>query len=237
VWQVERTRQPCLGAEACRLRVCAGVVDRRCTSPNRLRGPRTATFPHQHEPAQVRHVRPGKVVERGPLSASAGEPVKYSRHKLARCSEPARRQALPTALDRTRRHPATTANGTDGILTGSRYHEIEGRRDHWGSSATMVQPIPIEAPAPCSAASEPSWEEGRDHPIGRPPLTRCLRKRPSHHYRTPAASHSNDVSHRPATSGPGCHRTSCPKTAPRRRETSRPRDCRTLLRLRRQGRR
>jgi hypothetical protein len=32
-----------------------------------FRGPRTATFPHQHEPPQVRHVRPGKVVERGPL--------------------------------------------------------------------------------------------------------------------------------------------------------------------------
>jgi hypothetical protein len=32
-----------------------------------LRGPRTATLPHQHEPAQVRHVRPGKIVERGPL--------------------------------------------------------------------------------------------------------------------------------------------------------------------------
>ena len=28
--------------------------------------PRAATFPHQHEPAQVRHVRPGKVVERDP---------------------------------------------------------------------------------------------------------------------------------------------------------------------------
>ena len=37
-----------------------------------LRGARTATFPHQHEPAQVRQVRPGKVVERGPLRARPG---------------------------------------------------------------------------------------------------------------------------------------------------------------------
>ena len=37
-----------------------------------LRGPRTATFPHQHEPAQVRQVRPGKVVERGPLISAMG---------------------------------------------------------------------------------------------------------------------------------------------------------------------
>jgi hypothetical protein len=34
-----------------------------------LRGPRAATFPHQHDPAQVCHVRPGKVVERGPLTS------------------------------------------------------------------------------------------------------------------------------------------------------------------------
>jgi hypothetical protein len=36
-----------------------------------LRGPRTATFPHEPEPAQVRHGRPGKVVERGPLKSFA----------------------------------------------------------------------------------------------------------------------------------------------------------------------
>jgi hypothetical protein len=36
--------------------------------PPTLRGPRTATFPYRHESAQVRQVRPGKVVERGPLS-------------------------------------------------------------------------------------------------------------------------------------------------------------------------
>jgi hypothetical protein len=33
-----------------------------------VRGPRTATFPYQHESAQVRQLRPGKVVARGPLS-------------------------------------------------------------------------------------------------------------------------------------------------------------------------
>jgi hypothetical protein len=36
-----------------------------------LRGPRAATFPPQNESAQVRHVRPGKVVERGPLTVTA----------------------------------------------------------------------------------------------------------------------------------------------------------------------
>jgi integrase len=41
-------------------------------NPKEVRGPRTATFPHEPEPAQVRHGRPGKVVERGPLSVRAG---------------------------------------------------------------------------------------------------------------------------------------------------------------------
>jgi hypothetical protein len=37
----------------------------------RLRGPRAATFPGEGESTQVRHVDPGKVVERGPLSIFA----------------------------------------------------------------------------------------------------------------------------------------------------------------------
>jgi hypothetical protein len=51
------------------------VVDASCRqiepafSNDILRDPRTATFAHQHEPPQVRQVRPGKVVERGPLTA------------------------------------------------------------------------------------------------------------------------------------------------------------------------
>jgi hypothetical protein len=36
----------------------------------KLRGPRAATFPGEGESTQVRHVDPGKVVERGPLCAS-----------------------------------------------------------------------------------------------------------------------------------------------------------------------
>jgi len=40
-----------------------------------LRGPRAATFPHQHEPAQVGYVHPGKVVERGPLSDGEAGPA------------------------------------------------------------------------------------------------------------------------------------------------------------------
>jgi hypothetical protein len=40
-----------------------------------LRGPRAATFAHQHELAQVRHVRPGKVVARGPLTVGLTDTV------------------------------------------------------------------------------------------------------------------------------------------------------------------
>ena len=54
----------------------AGIVE---LGPDRsrhyciLRGPRAATLPRQHEPAQVRHVRPGKVVERGPCGCQSLE--------------------------------------------------------------------------------------------------------------------------------------------------------------------
>ena len=43
------------------------VMEPAYSGNGRLRGPRSATFPHQHEPTQVRHGRPGKVVERGSL--------------------------------------------------------------------------------------------------------------------------------------------------------------------------
>jgi hypothetical protein len=42
----------------------------RARQPPAQRGSRTTTFPHPHEPAQVRHVRPGKVVEPGSLRGS-----------------------------------------------------------------------------------------------------------------------------------------------------------------------
>src|SRR4249919_954504 len=45
------------------------LMRRHNSGTGHVRGPRAATFPHQHEPAQVHHVRPGKVVERGPLRA------------------------------------------------------------------------------------------------------------------------------------------------------------------------
>jgi hypothetical protein len=38
------------------------------TTGRLVRGPRAATFAHHHELAQVRHVGPGKVVERRPLT-------------------------------------------------------------------------------------------------------------------------------------------------------------------------
>jgi hypothetical protein len=63
-----------------------------------LRGPRTATFLHQHEPAQVRHVRPGKVVERGPLTICSRRPSVTPRvgHVLRRrLTWPCRRSSRP----------------------------------------------------------------------------------------------------------------------------------------------
>src|SRR5829696_3343618 len=55
-----------------------------------VRGPRTATFLHQHEPAQVRHVRPGKVVERGPLRTTIKDAV-----ELLEAPDPRRASRAP----------------------------------------------------------------------------------------------------------------------------------------------